>query len=68
MGSCHPSSKSRQMHFAQHHSVWKIIEKVSLKIASEASYVYIQFGQKFIKNAEIGQFGEFLKWDILGDF
>ena len=39
----------------------KITEKVSFKIASEASYVYIFSGQKFIKNAKIGQFGEFLK-------
>ena len=36
----------------------KITEKVSFNIASEASYVYILSGQKFIKN---GQFGEFLK-------
>ena len=39
----------------------KITEKVSFNIASEASYVYILSGQKFIKNAKIGQFGEFLK-------
>ena len=31
----------------------------SLNIASEASYVYILSGQKFIKNAKNGQFGEF---------
>ena len=42
----------------------KITEKVSLNIASEASYVYILSGQKFIKTANI----EKLKWDILGDF
>ena len=29
----------------------KITEKVSFNIASEASYVYILSGQKFIKNA-----------------
>ena len=29
-------------------------EKVSFKIASEASYVYISSGQKVIKNAKIG--------------
>ena len=39
----------------------KIIEKVSFNIASEASYVYILSGQKFIKSAKNGQFGEFLK-------
>ena len=39
----------------------KIIEKVSFNIASEASYVYILISQKLIKNAKIGQFGEFLK-------
>ena len=39
----------------------KIAEKVSFYIVSEASYVYILSGQKFIKNAENGQFGEFLK-------
>ena len=31
----------------------KIAEKVSFKIASEASYVHILSGQKFIKNAKI---------------
>ena len=36
-------------------------EKVSFNIASEASYVYILSGQKFIKNAKNDQFGEFLK-------
>ena len=34
----------------------KITEKVSFNIASEASNVYILSGQKFIKNAENGQF------------
>ena len=39
------------------HSVWKITEKVSLNIASEAWYVYILSGQKkFIKNVKRGQF------------
>ena len=52
------------------HSVWKslkkliftnsrclkITEKVSFKIASEASYVYILSGQKLIKNAKNGPF------------
>ena len=35
----------------------KITEKVSFNIASEASYVYILSGQKFIKNGKKGQFG-----------
>ena len=39
----------------------KITEKVSFKIASEASYVYILSGQKFIENAKNSQIGEFLK-------
>ena len=39
----------------------KITEKVSFNIASEASYVYILSGQKLIKNAKNGHFGEFLK-------
>ena len=33
----------------EQHGVWKITEKVSFNIASEASYVYIISGQKFIK-------------------
>ena len=33
----------------------KITEKVSFSIASEASYVYILSGQKFIKNVKNGQ-------------
>ena len=39
----------------------KIIEKVSFNIASEANYVYILSGQKFIKNAKNARFGELLK-------
>ena len=35
---------------------WKITEKVSCNIASEASYVYILGGQKLIKNAKIAPF------------
>ena len=43
----------------------KITEKVSFDIASEASYVYIFSGQKFVKNAKNGRFGEFLKnWSL----
>ena len=39
----------------------KITGKVSFNIASEASYVYILSGQKLIKNAKNGPFGEFWK-------
>ena len=40
----------------------KIAQKVAFDIASEACYVYILIGQKFIKNAKNNeQFGEFLK-------
>ena len=35
----------------------KITEKVSIKIASEASYLYDLTGQNFIKNAKNGHFG-----------
>ena len=38
----------------------KTTEKVSFNNASEASYVHILNGQKFIRNAKNGQFGEFL--------
>ena len=34
------------------HSVWKSQKKVALNIASEASYVYIFSGQKFIKDGK----------------
>ena len=34
----------------------EITEKVSFNIASEASYVYILSGQKFIKKAKNGPF------------
>ena len=36
--------------------MFKITEKVSFNIASEASYIYILSGQKFIKKAKNGQF------------
>ena len=42
------------------HSVWKSQKKDSFNIASEASYVYILSGQKFVKNAKNGQF-----WQVL---
>ena len=45
----------------KHSQCLKIIEKVSCNMASEASYVYILSGQKFIKNAKSSQFGDFLK-------
>ena len=46
----------------------KIPEKVAFNIASEASYVYILSGQKFIKNVKKGQFGEILKnWSLWSD-
>ena len=38
----------------------KFTEKVSFKIASEASYVYILSGQNLIKGPKMVQFGEFL--------
>ena len=41
-------------------SQWlKITEKVSFNIASEASYVYILSGQKYIKMPKIVSFGDF---------
>ena len=47
-------------------SQWfKITEKVSFNIASEASYVYILSRQKFMKNAKNGKWGELLKtWNL----
>ena len=43
-----------QVTFEQQTRCLKITEKVSYNIASEASYVYILSGQKFIKNAKNG--------------
>ena len=40
---------------------WKITKNVSFNIASDVSYVFFLSGQKFIKNAQKMQFGEFLK-------
>ena len=40
----------------------KITEKVSIKIASEASYVYNWHGQKLIKSAQNGPFWRVLKF------
>ena len=46
------------------HGVWKS-KKVSFNIASKANYVYISSGQRFIKNAKMVHFGEFLKtWSL----
>ena len=56
--------KSFSMYYflAKRHGVWKSQKKVSYNIASEASYVYILSGQKFIKKMpEMVQFDEFLK-------
>ena len=44
----------------------KISEKVSFNIASEASYVYILSGQKFIKNAEMVNLASFWKSEAYG--
>ena len=49
-----PSAKARNVEKSSR--CLKITEKVSFNIASEASYVYILSGQKFIKNAQNGQF------------
>ena len=40
----------------------KITEKVSFNNASEASYVYILSGQKFLKNAKNGLFWRFFEY------
>ena len=42
-------------------TVFEITEKVAFNIASEAGYVYILSGQKFIKNANNGQFWQALE-------
>ena len=55
---------SREITQLQNFSLLTVFEnrqKVKFNIASEASYVYIFSGQKFIKNAKNRQFGEFLK-------
>ena len=49
-----------QLYQPDMHGVWKSQKKVSFNIASEASYVYILSGQKFIKNAQ--------KWSNLASF
>ena len=46
---------------ALHSQCLKITEKVSYKIASEASYVYILSGQKLIKSAKNGPLWRVLK-------
>ena len=59
--SIEPPSRNRDP--KRRKQCFKITQKclILLKIASEASYVYILSGQKFIKNAKNGQFGDFLK-------
>ena len=44
----------------------KITKKVSFNIASEASYVYVLSGQKFIRNAQKRTNSEFLKTEGCG--
>ena len=44
-----------------YNTVFENHKKVAFNIASEASYVYILSGQKFIKNAKISQFWQCLK-------
>ena len=46
--------------------MFKLHKKVSFKIASDASYVYILSGQKFIKNAKKSIFAIFLKTKVYG--
>ena len=42
--------------YYRHTQCFKITEKVSFNIASEASYVYISSRQKFFENGKDGQF------------
>ena len=46
------------------YTVFENHKKVSFNIASEASFVYILNGQKFIKNAKYSQFFENLKPEV----
>ena len=56
------ASKRRETWGAKENStVFKNHKKVSFNIASEASYVYILSGQKFIKKAKNSQF-----WLVFG--
>ena len=48
--------QARGQHFVAIARCLKITEKVSFNIASEASYVYILSGQKFIKKAKNAPF------------
>ena len=60
-GTCGPASRVIKNFGVKIQIRWlKITEKVSFNIASEASYVYILSGQKFIKNAK--------NWSILANF
>ena len=47
--------------FARIFQCLKLTEKVAFNIASEASYVYMLSGQKFIENAKNCQFWRFLE-------
>ena len=53
------------------YTVYENYRKISLNIASEASYIYILSGQDWIRNAKNHQSWrdfENLKWNILGNF
>ena len=52
---------------ASSHTVFENRQKVAFNIASEASYVYISSGQKFIKNAKNGTFWRFFEKLTLAD-
>ena len=56
---CRPTDYSKLSNYTER--CLKITEKVSLKFASEASYVYNLSGQKSIKMPKMVNFGEFLK-------
>ena len=47
-----PFTKLPSIHFPSRTQCLKITEEVAFNIASEASYIYILSGQKFIKNAK----------------
>ena len=49
----------KTIHILQKLGKWTVFEnllKIAFNIASEASYVYILSGQKFVKNAKNGPF------------
>ena len=57
----HDMPATRKLHHLVYIMVFENHWKVSFNITSEASYVYILSGQKFIKMPKNRQFGEFLK-------